>query len=132
AAERNSMTEIGELPEQGLREIEVDGEKVLLFRDGDTVTALAATCPHAGGPLAQGVRNGKRLVCPWHKATFCLATGAVLEPPAVDPLARWEVRSEGGRLALSRPAAQSPGPAAPGTDPRRFVIIGAGAAGAVA
>jgi NADPH-dependent 2,4-dienoyl-CoA reductase/sulfur reductase-like enzyme/nitrite reductase/ring-hydroxylating ferredoxin subunit len=124
------MTDIGELPAQGLHEIEVEGEKVLLFRDGETITAVAGTCPHAGGPLAQGVRNGKRLVCPWHKATFCLATGAVLEPPAVDPLARWEVRSESGRIALSRPSPAIP--PAPGTDPRRFVIIGAGAAGAVA
>jgi apoptosis-inducing factor 3 len=125
------MTELSELPE-GLREVEIDGHKVLLFRDGDTVTALAATCPHAGGPLAAGVRNGKRLVCPWHKATFCLATGAVLEPPAVDPLARWEVHNEGGRIAVSRPADPTAAPPAPGTDPRRFVIIGAGAAGAVA
>ncbi|HEY1411088.1 MAG TPA: Rieske 2Fe-2S domain-containing protein, partial [Rhodopila sp.] len=34
--------------------VEVDGEKILLVRDGDTVRAFSADCPHAGGnPLFQ-------------------------------------------------------------------------------
>jgi NADPH-dependent 2,4-dienoyl-CoA reductase/sulfur reductase-like enzyme len=69
-------------------------------------------------------------VCPWHKATFCLDSGAVLEPPAVDPLERFDVALENGRIRLRRP--QKMHRAAPPADPRCFVIIGAGAAGALA
>ncbi len=115
----------------GMTQVEVDGEKILLIRDGDAVHAVGATCPHAGAPLAQGVRNGNRIVCPWHKAAFCIRTGAVLDPPALDALPRYDVRLDGGRILLAKPApALASPPAAP--DARRFIIVGAGGAGAVA
>ena len=115
----------------GTKQVEVDGEKVLLLRDGNSVHAVGATCPHAGGPLAEGVRNGDRIVCPWHKAAFCIRTGAVQDPPALDALPRYGVRVDAGRILLTKPA---PAPAAPPAAPdgRCFVIVGAGGAGAVA
>ncbi len=120
----------------GMRQVEMDGEKVLLMRDGDTVRAVGAVCPHAGGPLAQGVRNGDRIVCPWHKAAFCIRTGAVLDPPALDAIPRYDVRLDAGRILLSKPAeasANAPAASPPAVlDKRCFVIVGAGAAGAVA
>lgn len=112
-----------------LRPVEVDGESVLLFRDGDAVYAVAGTCPHAGAPLIDGLRHGDKIICPWHKAAFCLRTGAVLEPPAVDGLARFEVRLEAGRIKLSHPA-DAPKQSSP--DARCFAIVGGGAAGALA
>ena len=115
----------------GMKQVEVDGEKVLLLRDGDAVRAVGATCPHAGGPLAEGIRNGNRIVCPWHKAAFCIRTGAVQDPPALDALPRYDVRVDAGRILLAKPApAPDAPPAAP--DKRCFVIVGAGGAGAVA
>ncbi len=115
----------------GMQQVEMDGETILLVRDGDTVHAVGAVCPHAGGPLAQGVRNGDRIVCPWHKAAFCVRTGAVLDPPALDALPRYDVRLDAGRILLAKPAQPSASPpAAP--DARCFVIVGAGGAGAVA
>lgn len=115
----------------GMKQVEVDGEKVLLLRDGDAVHAVGATCPHAGGPLAEGIRNGDRIVCPWHKAAFCIRTGAVQDPPALDALPRYDVRVDAGRILLAKPA---PPPDAPPAAPdgRCFVIVGAGGAGAVA
>nr|WP_294517739.1 FAD-dependent oxidoreductase [uncultured Rhodopila sp.] len=112
-----------------IRQVEVDGEPVLLFRDSDGVHAVGGTCPHAGAPLIEGVRHGHRIVCPWHKATFCLRTGALLEPPAVDSLPRYDVRVEAGRVLLSQPDQTREQPAA---DSRCFVIAGGGAAGAMA
>ncbi len=122
---------LDELDAGGMHPAEMDGDKILLLRDGDTVHAVAATCPHAGGPLAQGVRHGDRIVCPWHKAAFCVRTGAVLDPPALDALPRYQVRLDGNRVLVARAAPPPPAPA-PSVDPRRFVIVGAGAAGAVA
>jgi NADPH-dependent 2,4-dienoyl-CoA reductase/sulfur reductase-like enzyme/nitrite reductase/ring-hydroxylating ferredoxin subunit len=119
-----------DLQEGELVSVELDGTPVLLWREGEAVHAVGATCPHAGAPLAEGVRSGHRLVCPWHKATFCLRTGALLEPPAVDPLPRFEARIDKGRVLLRK--AELPPRPAPPADARCFVIIGAGAAGAVA
>ena len=119
-----------ELPEGAMREMEADGSKLLLTRLDGAINAVSATCPHAGGPLGQGARRGNKIVCPWHKAAFCLRTGKVLEAPALDPLARFTATVAQGRIQLT-PAdpAEAPQPA---PDPRCFVIIGAGAAGAVA
>ncbi len=115
----------------GMTQVDVDDEKVLLVRDGDVVHAVGAVCPHAGGPLAKGVRNGDRIVCPWHKAAFCIRTGAVLDPPALDALQRYDVRLDAGRILLAKPA-QAPADPPIAPDGRCFVIVGAGGAGAVA
>jgi NADPH-dependent 2,4-dienoyl-CoA reductase/sulfur reductase-like enzyme/nitrite reductase/ring-hydroxylating ferredoxin subunit len=125
----NAMPSLDDCEIGTIRQVEVDGEPVLLFRDSDGLYAVGGTCPHAGAPLIEGVQHGNRIVCPWHKATFCLRTGALLEPPAVDPLPRFDVRIESGRLELSRTEETRGQPAA---DSRCFVIAGGGAAGAVA
>lgn len=127
----HDLTALTDLPDGGMRSFEVDGSKVLLARDGQTVHAVGATCGHAGGPLEEGVRNGSRIVCPWHKATFCLRTGALLEPPALDNLPRFDVRIDGDRVLVNVPPAEPPKPPTP-PDGRTFVIVGAGAAGALA
>ena len=119
-----------DLPEGASRTMEAFGSTLLLSRFEGEISAVSATCRHAGAPLAQGVRNGTRVVCPWHKATFCLRTGAVLEPPALDALERFAAVVEGGRIKLSR-AGPAPKPTM-AADARCFVIVGAGAAGAMA
>ena len=130
AQHEHDVTALDAIEAGQMRAVEIEGQSVLLVRDGESVHALGATCPHAGGPLAEGVRCGDRLVCPWHKATFSLRTGAVLEPPAMDPLPRHQVRIANGRVLVTL-AEVTRREAASGDD-RCFVIVGAGAAGAVA
>ena len=119
------------LPDGRPQAFEVDGAPILLARDGDRVDAIGAICPHAGGPLIEGIRDGGRIICPWHKASFCLRTGALLDPPAVDPVPRYTVHIKDDRVLVSPPAAEDKAPA-PCSDDRVFAIIGAGGAGAVA
>ncbi len=128
---QHDVAALTDLPANGMYAVTVDGTEILLIRDGDAVHAIGATCPHAGAPLVEGVRNGHRIVCPWHKATFCIRTGALLDPPAVDSLPSYPVTIAGERILLRVPPDQQPQPPlAP--DPRVFAIIGAGAAGALA
>ena len=126
------VAHLDDLGAEGLHQVEIEGEKILLLREGDNVRAIAATCPHAGAPLAEGVRHGNRIICPWHKAAFCVRTGEVLDPPAVDALQRYGVRLENGRILVAKPAEPPPSALPSQPDPRCFVIVGAGAAGAVA
>ena len=122
-----------ELRDEEMRQIECADEAILLARSGDAVFAVGATCPHAGGPLAEGMRSGDTVLCPWHKARFCLRTGALLDPPAVDPLSRYAARIANGRVLITTPAQEPvPVPVEKGRDDRTFVIIGGGGAGAVA
>lgn len=58
------------------RTVMVGGEEVAIFRTrAGEVCAVQATCPHRGGPLADGVVGGSRVVCPLHSYAFELATG---------------------------------------------------------
>jgi len=127
------VAQLADFPDGTMRQVELDGTKILLVRRGAEVFALEGTCPHAGGPLAEGLLVGDRVVCPWHKAEFCVTTGACTQPPAVDGLARIPVGLRDGDVLL---APEPPVRIEPGLptdhDARRFVIIGGGAAGAVA
>ena len=114
--------------------VELGDTKILLVRDGQAVRAFSATCPHAGAPLEEGAVCDGRIICPWHKAQFQLSDGALLEPPALDPLTRYPVRVENGAVLVSAdpmpPQARATAPAA--ADPRTMLILGAGAAGTAA
>ncbi len=125
------VAKLDELPEGKPFAVSADGTAILLYREGLTVSAIGATCPHAGAPLAEGICDGRRLFCPWHKAEFCLRTGKYLSPPAIDDLPRYDTRIENGAVTVVLPAVAADVPAPP-ADGRTFVIVGAGAAGAVA
>jgi nitrite reductase (NADH) small subunit len=64
-----------ELEAGALREVFVDGRPVALALIGDRVYALEGTCPHAGGPLAEGRLVGTTLSCPMHGWSFDVVTG---------------------------------------------------------
>lgn len=125
---------IDDLAEGAMRTVEIGGEKILLARAGGRFHAVAATCPHAGAPLADGVLMDGTVICPWHKAAFCVATGKRQEPPAVDDLARFPVRVADGRVLVSidEPCASDEAPVGDLGDPRCMAIVGSGAAGALA
>jgi nitrite reductase (NADH) small subunit len=57
------------------RAVVVDGRRVALFRAEDGWFALDATCPHRGGPLADGIVASRTVICPLHERRFDLLTG---------------------------------------------------------
>lgn len=79
---------------------------VLLLRHDDTVFAVEAWCPHAGGPLNEGTFEGDVVECPWHQSRFCLTDGRPLQGPASVPLRTFEVRERAGRVEV-RPSYES-------------------------
>ena len=91
------VIQLAQLPEDHATRVEVDGEKILLVRNGDTVHAYSADCPHAGGPLEEGALCNGHIICPWHKGTFDATTGKVLESPALISLDRYPVAVRDGK-----------------------------------
>jgi apoptosis-inducing factor 3 len=106
-----------------------EGEAVILVRQGDQVFAMAATCSHYGGPLADGLVVGNTIRCPWHHARFNFQTGEAEGAPALNPLPCFNVRRQGDAVAVTGKAPKDFHAACP-RNPSSVVIIGAGAAGA--
>ncbi len=105
-------------------------ERVMVWRQGDALRALSATCPHTSGPLDKGVVANGRIRCPWHHACFDLATGEAEAAPAFDPLKVYPVAVEGNRFKVG--AAEEPAERrSPKRDPvlGTMAIVGGGAAG---
>jgi nitrite reductase/ring-hydroxylating ferredoxin subunit len=124
------VAEFAELAEDRGKRVEIGEEKILLVRDGRAVRAYAAACPHAGAPLEEGAVCDGRIVCPWHKGAFRASDGALVEPPALDGLARYPVRvDEDGAVLVS---AEKLPPEPPPPRRRRRVSDRRGFGGAIA
>ena len=114
----------------------VGEDDVLLAREGDRFFAVGAYCTHYHGSLADGLVVGDTVRCPLHHACFSLETGAVRRPPALDPIARWQVDRRGDMVfvlqKLIEPRPLPRGSAPLGRHPSSIVIVGGGAAGLAA
>jgi NADPH-dependent 2,4-dienoyl-CoA reductase/sulfur reductase-like enzyme/nitrite reductase/ring-hydroxylating ferredoxin subunit len=119
---------LSEFADGSINRAKIADVDIVIVRDGERVNAFGATCPHAGAPLAEGVLCNHRLVCPWHKATFCVRDGSLLEPPALDALTRYPVHIQGDNVLVS-PAPINSLPKVPRLDGRLVLILGSGAAG---
>ena len=133
---RHRVASLAELPENEMRTVEAGDTKVLLIRRSGTVHALAALCPHKKVPLDKGIIDGDWIVCGIHRAAFEITSGEVVEPPACESLARYDVTIEGDDVHVDVPAGADPHPIPPMVsrtattpDTRHAVIVGAGAAG---
>jgi 3-phenylpropionate/trans-cinnamate dioxygenase ferredoxin subunit len=95
-----------ELAAGGRIEADVGGTWVTIVRVGDELYAFEDRCTHdgqslAGGEIERDAATGAGVVvCPRHGARFCLATGEPLCPPAYEPLRRFEVRRNAGRIEV--------------------------------
>ncbi|RFU48981.1 FAD-dependent oxidoreductase [Paraburkholderia sp. DHOC27] len=126
------VAQLTQLHEDRATRVVVDEQPVLLVRQGDTVHALSADCPHAGAPLEEGALCNGHIVCPWHKGTFEITTGNVLEPPALAGLDRYPVTVENGEVMVTPEKIARHDSAENLADKPEFLVIGAGAAGAAA
>jgi nitrite reductase/ring-hydroxylating ferredoxin subunit/uncharacterized membrane protein len=86
-----------------MRAVDVGGEAVLVTRStSGELCAIANTCSHFGGPLAEGEREGDVVVCPWHGSRFDVCAGKVRGGPAVFPQPRFEARARNGKIEVGR------------------------------
>ncbi len=118
---------IEEIADGGMLAGDVDGEAVVLVRQGKEVFAVGAECTHYHGPLAEGIVNGETIHCPWHHACFDLRTGAPAAP-ALNPIPVWNVEQRDGRVFVTTKR-DIPPPAPAKTPVASVGIVGAGPAG---
>jgi len=86
---------VGELPAGTVREFQIEGRAVALANVGGMIHAINNTCLHRGGPLGQGVLEGKVVTCPWHGWQFDVTTGKAMgNPQAGVDCYKTEIRGE--------------------------------------
>ena len=118
----------GEIPSVG----HVGGKPVIVLRTTGGLRAVGGRCTHYGAPLADGLSDGRQIHCPWHHAFFDLTTGEAVGAPALDPIPVYVAAERAGRVYVTGPVDAAIEARTPPISPESVVIVGAGAAGAVA
>ncbi|WP_448187379.1 nitrite reductase small subunit NirD [Azospirillum sp. sgz301742] len=96
---------VTDIPRRGARIVKAPGGDIAIFRTGnDEVYALRDRCPHAHGPLSNGIVHGRKVTCPLHGMVFDLGTGTAVGPDACQA-ETIGVRVVGGTIELARPLA---------------------------
>ena len=81
--------------------ITIDDTRLALYRIGGAVHAVSDICTHEYVRLSAGALVGTVIECPFHHARFDVATGRCLARPAVDDLATYPVRIDGGAVFVA-------------------------------
>ena len=82
---------LGDFAPNTAHRVDVDGEDVVIIRDGDVVYALEDRCSHAEVALSDGDVTGCEIECYLHGAKFDVRTGAALSLPATEPVKTFSV-----------------------------------------
>lgn len=104
-AEFVKVAEVDEVPEGAGILVPYGHTNVALFRVAGSFYAIDNTCPHAGGPLADGFLNGAEVTCPWHMWSFDVRSGVCAFDPGLR-VASYQVKVEGADILLAPAEAQ--------------------------
>ena len=91
---------LADIPDGEGRAVHLGDEEIAVFRCGDAVRAVGNRCPHAGGPLADGILSGDVVACPLHGRRVDLRSGEVDDCDAAVPV--YDVEVVDGAVVLWR------------------------------
>lgn len=89
-----TVAKLGDLAENDLKGVIVDGVAIVLINRDGAIYALEDCCSHEEFPLSAGDLVGCEIACSLHGARFDIETGAPRALPAVLPVRTFEVRVE--------------------------------------
>jgi nitrite reductase (NADH) small subunit len=95
------VTTVENIPLREGRAVRVGDDEIAIFNLGDRFVACENSCPHRGGPLADGIVSGSSVVCPLHAYKVCLDTGSVLKPDVCVRVETFPVRVEKGVILVA-------------------------------
>ena len=90
----------GDLLPGQMKMVDVDGEPILLANINGELHAVSDVCSHAGASLSDGTLEGEEVECPLHGNRFNVITGAYLDGPGPDDIARYTVEIRGDVVLL--------------------------------
>lgn len=89
------------IPPGEVKQVVVDGDVVAVANVDGTFHAVEGCCPHASGPLGDGILRGGTLTCPWHGWRFDVASGTCLDDPGAC-LETYSVQVDGDDRVIAR------------------------------
>ncbi len=99
-SEFTTVASLADVPESGLKAVQVDGANLVLVKRDGRVYALEDRCSHEEFPLSAGEVTGDQITCALHGARFDLASGTPKALPAVLPVRTFECRVEGDEVQV--------------------------------
>jgi len=78
-----TVAKIHDLKPGECKMVEAGGREIALCNVDGTFHAIDNVCPHQGGPLGEGIMEGKEIVCPWHGWRFDVTTGQCGSIPTI-------------------------------------------------
>ena len=94
------VAKVGELSPGEMKLVEVGGRAVVLVNIDGALYSFDNECTHEGCDLADGSLDGELLECICHGSVFNVITGAVQNPPAVEPIRTYPLRVEGDDVLI--------------------------------
>jgi nitrite reductase/ring-hydroxylating ferredoxin subunit/uncharacterized membrane protein len=92
-----------ELAENSMKCVQAGEIPVLLAKQNGNLFAIANTCSHLGGPLADGeLFDNCTVKCPWHGSVFSLEDGSVVNGPATEHQPKFDVRLNNGQIEVRK------------------------------
>lgn len=91
---RHKVGHLNDFAPNAAHPVIVDGEDVVIIRDGEQVYAIEDRCSHAEVALSDGDVNGCEIECYLHGATFDVRTGDATGLPATAPVRTFPVTIE--------------------------------------
>lgn len=80
--------------------VQAGGKALAVFNVEGKFYAIDNSCTHVGGPLGRGKLAGTVVTCPLHGSRFDVTSGAVVGPPARQPVKTYPVRVEAGNVLV--------------------------------
>ena len=97
-----SVARLGDLPPGELvAAVGSEGERICVVNSGGEIFAVSDVCTHQEFPISLGTLLPHGVIeCACHGARFDCRTGAVVRPPAEEPLPCYHVRVENGEILV--------------------------------
>jgi naphthalene 1,2-dioxygenase system ferredoxin subunit len=93
-SEWQRVAALSELEPDYPKGVKAAGRDIALYLVEGNVYATDNICSHAYARLSDGFVDGFQVICPLHQGSFDVRTGAVIDPPCVEPIATFECRVE--------------------------------------
>lgn len=79
--QETKVATVSDVPPGSFKTVELEAGKIVIYNVDGEFHATTNTCVHQGGPLGDGLLDGKVITCPWHAWQFDVCTGEALFDP---------------------------------------------------